>query len=172
MLDNFIILSILIICLGIIFLSLFDKSKKNSKIIQYSLLTGLWIGLYSVIDGYGARVSLSAISFISWVFVINALLHTFVMRLKDEKNIIQRLAKYGKKIFIFGGSLDYFTYITVVWAFTKAPIPIVGALRETSIYFNWIFLFKRTNNFKKNYIYFFYSSWSNWNKIILIILKH
>jgi len=80
-LDNFIILSILIICLGIIFLSLFDKSKKNSKIIQYSLLTGLWIGLYSVIDGYGARVSLSAISFISWVFVINALLHTFVMRL-------------------------------------------------------------------------------------------
>ena len=133
---NFIILSILIICLGIIFLSLFDKSKKNSKIIQYSLLTGLWIGLYSVIDGYGARVSLSAISFISWVFVINALLHTFVMRLKDEKNIIQRLAKYGKKIFIFGGSLDYFTYITVVWAFTKAPIPIVGALRETSILFS------------------------------------
>ena len=135
-LDNFIILSILIICLGIIFLSLFDKSKKKSKIIQYSLLTGLWIGLYSVIDGYGARVSLSAISFISWVFVINALLHTFVMRLKDEKNIIQRLAKYGKKIFIFGGSLDYFTYITVVWAFTKAPIPIVGALRETSILFS------------------------------------
>ena len=81
-----------------------------------------------MIDGYGARVSLSAISFISWVFVINALLHTFVMRLKDEKNIIQRLAKYGKKIFIFGGSLDYFTYITVVWAFTKAPIPIVGIL--------------------------------------------
>ena len=89
-----------------------------------------------MIDGYGARVSLSAISFISWVFVINALLHTFVMRLKDEKNIILRLAKYGKKIFIFGGSLDYFTYITVVWAFTKAPIPIVGALRETSILFS------------------------------------
>ena len=89
-----------------------------------------------MIDGYGARVSLSAISFISWVFVINALMHTFVMRLKDEKNIIQRLAKYGKKIFIFGGSLDYFTYITVVWAFTKAPIPIVGALRETSILFS------------------------------------
>ena len=82
-----------------------------------------------MIDGYGARVSLSAISFISWVFVINALLHTFVMRLKDEKNIIQRLAKYGKKIFIFGGSLDYFTYITVVWAFTKAPIPIMNPLR-------------------------------------------
>ena len=89
-----------------------------------------------MIDGYGARVSLSAISFVSWVFVINALLHTFVMRLKDEKNIIQRLTKYGKKIFIFGGSLDYFTYITVVWAFTKAPIPIVGALRETSILFS------------------------------------
>ena len=39
-------------------------------------------------------------------------------------------------MFFIGGSLDYLTYMIIVWAFTKAPIPMVGALRETSIFFS------------------------------------
>ena len=135
-LDSLIILSIGFVCGGIITLSLFDKSKKNYQIIKYSLLTGLCIGLYSITDGYGARVSLSAVSFISWTFIINAFLHPLVISLKNEKNIIERVKKNGKKMFFIGGSLDYLTYMIIVWAFTKAPIPMVGALRETSILFS------------------------------------
>ena len=135
-LDSLIILSIGFVCGGIITLSLFDKSKKNYQIIKYSLLTGLCIGLYSITDGYGARVSLSAVSFISWTFIINAFLHPLVISLKNEKNIIERVKKNGKKMFFIGGSLDYLTYMIVVWAFTKAPIPMVGALRESSIFFS------------------------------------
>ena len=135
-LDSLIILSIGFVCGGILTLSLFDKSKKNYQIIKYSLLTGLCIGLYSITDGYGARVSLSAVSFISWTFIINAFLHPLVISLKNEKNIIERVKKNGKKMFFIGGSLDYLTYMIIVWAFTKAPIPMVGALRETSILFS------------------------------------
>ena len=135
-LDSLIILSIGFVCGGIITLSLFDKSKKNYQIIKYSLLTGLCIGLYSITDGYGARVSLSAVSFISWTFIINAFLHPLVISLKNEKNIIETVKKNGKKMFFIGGSLDYLTYMIIVWAFTKAPIPMVGALRETSIFFS------------------------------------
>ena len=135
-LDSLIILSIGFVCGGILTLSLFDKSKKNYQIIKYSLLTGLCIGLYSITDGYGARVSLSAVSFISWTFIINAFLHPLVISLKNEKNIIERVKKNGKKMFFIGGSLDYLTYMIIVWAFTKAPIPMVGALRETSIFFS------------------------------------
>ena len=135
-LDSLIILSIGFVCGGIITLSLFDKSKKNYQIIKYSLLTGLCIGLYSITDGYGARVSLSAVSFISWTFIINAFLHPLVISLKNEKNIIERVKKNGKKMFFIGGSLDYLTYMIIVWAFTKAPIPMVAALRETSIFFS------------------------------------
>ena len=135
-LDSLIILSIGFVCGGIITLSLFDKSKKNYQIIKYSLLTGLCIGLYSITDGYGARVSLSAVSFISWTFIINAFRHPLVISLKNEKNIIERVKKNGKKMFFIGGSLDYLTYMIIVWAFTKAPIPMVGALRETSIFFS------------------------------------
>ena len=72
-LDNLIILSIFLICAGIMILGIFDqKNKKNSKIIQYSLITGFFIGLYSIVDGYGARISLSAITYMSWSFILIA----------------------------------------------------------------------------------------------------
>ena len=136
-LDNLIILSICFICLGILVLGIFDRSnKKNSKIIQYSLFTGFFIGLYSLVDGYGARASLSAITYISWSFLLNAFLFSVVLNLKKHKNIFKKVMNRGKQIFWIGGTLSYVIYIIVVWAFTKAPIPTIGALRETSIFFS------------------------------------
>ena len=136
-LDNLIILSIFFICLGIMILGIFDRSnKKNSKVIQYSLFTGFFIGLYSLVDGYGARVSLSAISYISWLFLLNAFVFPAVLSFKNQKNVFKRVINKGKQIFWIGGTLSYAIYVIVVWGFTKAPIPMVGALRETSIFFS------------------------------------
>ncbi len=135
-LDSIIIFSILLICVGIMILGLFDKENKNFKVLQLSLFTGFFIGLYSLIDGYGARVSLSAIVYMSWSFILSSLLFLVVLRIKKQKNIIQNVVKKGKKIFWIGGSLSYIIYVIVVWAFTKAPIPMVAALRETSIFFS------------------------------------
>jgi len=136
-LEDLIILSILFICLGILILGIFDKAaKNNSKIIQYSLFTGFFIGLYSLVDGYGARISLSAISYISWSFLLNAFLFPIVLRFKNQKNLFKRVMNKGKQIFWVGGTMSYAIYIVVIWAFTKAPIPMVAALRETSILFS------------------------------------
>ena len=136
-LDNLIILSICLICLGIMILGIFNQpSKKNSKIIQYSLFTGFFIGLYSLVDGYGARVSLSAITYMSWSFILIAFLFPIVLKIKKQENIFKNLMSRGKQIFWVGGTLSYIIYIIVVWGFTKAPIPMVGALRETSIFFS------------------------------------
>ena len=136
-LDNLIILSICLICLGIMILGIFNQpSKKNSKIIQYSLFTGFFIGLYSLVDGYGARVSLSAITYMSWSFIQIAILFPIVLKIKKQENIFKNVMDRGKQIFWVGGTLSYIIYIIVVWGFTKAPIPMVGALRETSIFFS------------------------------------
>ena len=136
-LDNLIILSICLICLGIMILGIFNQpSKKNSKIIQYSLFTGFFIGLYSLVDGYGARVSLSAITYMSWSFILIAFLFPIVLKIKKQENIFKNVMSRGKQIFLVGGTLSYIIYIIVVWGFTKAPIPMVGALRETSIFFS------------------------------------
>ena len=135
--DLKIVVSILLVCFGIMILGFKVENKKNnSNIIKYSLLTGVFIGLYSLVDGYGGRISTSAISYMSWSFILSAIMFPFLLKLKKEENIIRRVAKDGKLIFWVGGSLSYIIYIIVVWGFTQAPIPMVAALRETSIFFS------------------------------------
>ena len=133
---SLIILSILLICFGIMILGFLDRYNKNFKVIQFSLLTGFFIGLYSLVDGYGARVSLSPIVYMSWSFILSASLFPLVLKIKNHKNIFKNVYKNGKLVFWIGGSLSYIIYTIVVWAFTEAPIPMVGALRESSIFFS------------------------------------
>ncbi len=130
------ILSIFLICFGIIILGLFSGSSlKNNKAVIYSLATGFFIGSYSLVDGYGARISLSPLSFIGCSFVINALIFPFVLKSMNYSNVFNKVIKKAKIIFWVGGTISYIVYGIVVWCFTKAPVPIVGALRETSIIF-------------------------------------
>ena len=128
------------------------------NILKYSLLAGFFIGLYSLIDGYGARVSLSAVTYMSWAFILSALMFSILLKIKKYKNVFKKVTNEGKQIFWIGGALSYVIYIIVVWGFTKAPIPMVGALRETSIFFS-IFIG-----------YFFLKERITLTKIISIIL--
>ena len=130
------ILSISLVCSGIIIISLFGyKTINNLNIIKYSLITGFFIGLYTVIDGYGARVSLSAISYMSWGFILSAMLFPILLKINKYDNIFRNIINDGKAIFWIGGSVSYLVYGVVIWGFTKAPIPMVSALRESSIVF-------------------------------------
>jgi len=120
----------------VIFICLFSRSVlKNYKILYTSLATGVFIGIYSVVDGYGARLSMSAISYMSWVFIFSALFFPVVLKFRKQKNILRKTLTEGKFVFWIGGFLSYIAYVITVWAFTKAPIPMVSALRESSIIF-------------------------------------
>ena len=145
--------SILLISTGVILIGLFSKSViKNYKILYTSLATGVFIGMYSVIDGYGARISMSAISYMSWVFIFSALFFPIVLRLRKQKNILRKTLTEGKVIFWVGGTFSYLAYVITVWAFTKAPIPMVSALRESSIIFaifiGYFYLKEKINLYK------------------------
>ena len=137
LITKFQILSIALICFGIIILGIFsERLIKNNKVIFYSLATGLFIGLYSLVDGHGARISQSPLSFLGWSFILNAMIFPFVLKFMGHKKVFSRVLKQAKLIFWVGGTLSYIVYGIVVWAFTKAPIPLVGALRESSIVFS------------------------------------
>ena len=136
LISKFQILSIFLICFGIIILGIFSKnSLKNNKAVVYSFATGFFIGLYSLVDGYGARISLSPLSFLGWSFILNAMIFPFVLKSMNYSNVFSRVIKEAKLIFWAGGTISYVVYGIIVWCFTKAPIPLVGALRETSIIF-------------------------------------
>ena len=156
---GFTILSILLISTGVILIGLFSKSVlKNKKILYTSLATGVFIGIYSVVDGHGARLSGSAVSYMSWVFIFSALFFPIVLHFRKQKNILKKTLTEGKFIFWIGGSISYLAYVITVWAFTKAPIPMVSALRESSIIFA-IFI-----------SYFYLKDKINFYKIISILL--
>ena len=158
-LKAFTILSILLISTGVILIGLFSKSVlKNNKILYTSLATGFFIGIYSVVDGHGARLSGSAVSYMSWVFIFSALFFPIVLHFRKQKNILKKTLTEGKFIFWIGGSISYLAYVITVWAFTKAPIPMVSALRESSIIFA-IFI-----------SYFYLKDKINFYKIISILL--
>ena len=147
------LLSILLISTGVIFIGLFSKSVlKNYKILYSSLATGIFIGIYSVVDGYGARLSMSAISYMSWVFIFSALIFPIVLKFRKQKNILKKTLTEGKVIFWVGGFFSYIAYVITVWAFTKAPIPMVSALRESSIIFailiGYFYLKEKINMYK------------------------
>ena len=130
------VISISLVCVGIITIGLFGyKVINNLKIVKYSLITGIFIGLYSIIDGYGARVSLSAISYMSWGFILSSILFPILLKINKYDNIFKNIINDGKAIFWIGGSISYLVYGVVIWGFTKAPIPVVSALRESSIVF-------------------------------------
>ena len=89
-------------------------------------------------DGHGARISQSPLNFLGWSFILNAMIFPFTLKLMNCSNVFSRVIKEAKVIFWVGGTLSYIVYAIVVWAFTKAPIPLVGALRESGIIFSII----------------------------------
>ena len=135
-LSNFEVLGIFIISLGILSLSFHRaKSLKNRSAAIYALVTGFFIMGYSITDGYGARVSNSFLSYMGWVFILNAFSFPLILKINDKSEVITKIFKEGKKIFFIGGTLSYIVYGIVIWGFTQAPIALITALRETSIIF-------------------------------------
>ena len=135
--SKFELAGIIIISLGIIILSLKElKNINNYSAIFYAMATGFFISCYSITDGYGGRASLSPLNYTAWLMIFNGIV-TFpiLLVIMKKTEVFKSVFIKGKKIFLIGGPLSYIAYGTVVWAFTKAPIPIVSTLRETSIIF-------------------------------------
>ena len=88
----------------------------------------------------------------SWSFILGAVLFSILLKIKGHNNVLKKVVNQGKIIFIIGGSLSYLIYIIVVWGFTQAPIPMVAALRESSIFFSifigYFFLKERITSIK------------------------
>ncbi len=130
------LIGIFIVCVGIFSLSFQNSSKlKNYKGIIYSLATGVFIMSYSLADGYGARLNESFLSYMAYLFPIEAIFFLFLLKLSNKKEIIKKIIKNSKFSFFVGGTISGLVYILIVWAFTKASIPLITTLRETSIIF-------------------------------------
>ena len=125
-----------LIVAGIMSLSIVRQQDglRNPKAATIALITGFFIAGYSLIDGLGARVSGSAVGFMSVLMLLNGVIFSVYVYFA-KPDVLSRVFKEGKWVMLGGGLASYAAYVLVVWAFTQAPIALVTALRETSIVF-------------------------------------
>ena len=134
--SKFELIGVLVISFGIIIIGLQNiKTFKNYSAIMYALGTGLFISCYSITDGFGGRLSASPLNYTAWLMILNAVIFSILLIIMNKPGVIKKVLKKEKKILFIGGTLSFTVYATVVWAFTQAPVPLVAALRETSIIF-------------------------------------
>lgn len=107
---------------------------KSPRGLVYAAATSLCITAYTLCDGIGARTAGNAHSYVIWLFVLDSLPMLIVVSLIKGRELAIAARENWLPGFL-GGGLSVAAYWIVIWAFTVAPIPIVAALRETSILF-------------------------------------
>ncbi len=127
-------LAIGIIIVGILSQTQLSQGRDQFRAAGLSLITGVIIASYSLVDGHGARLAESALGFYAALALTNTLLLSALMRWR-KPGLLTAVWKNSKQFGLLGGSASFVAYAIVIWAFTVAPIALVSALRETSILF-------------------------------------
>lgn len=122
---------------GVLLLSLRGhrhSASQNRAALSFALLTAVTIAGYTVVDGMGARMAGQPNAYAATLFVLDALpmlaLCLFRYGLKGMAPM-RRFLLPG----LAGGAMSLAAYWIVIWAMTVAPIPLVAAVRETSVVF-------------------------------------
>lgn len=92
---------------------------------------------YTLSDGYGARLSGNPISYTCWIFFINIFPITLYVLFREHRAFLA-YARQRALPGLCGGLCSMASYGIVIWAMTRAPIPLVAALRESSVVFGML----------------------------------
>lgn len=121
---------------GIWMVSLAGKGRLRLDGITlfFALGTSVFIAAYTIVDGLGGRVSGSPAAYAALLFVLDGMFLATVAFLTRGPGILRQVAPYWKSG-AAGALLSGGAYWIAIWAMSLAPIAIVAALRETSIFF-------------------------------------
>jgi drug/metabolite transporter (DMT)-like permease len=124
---------VLLVSGGIIALA-FQGGRIGLGTLPYALVTGCFIGAYSVTDGIGARVSGTPIGYTIWMCMGWGILMPLVyVAIRGPGGLIR--APRETAMAAAGGVVSLVAYGIVIVAMTFGPMGTVSALRETSVVF-------------------------------------
>jgi uncharacterized membrane protein len=132
------LLGIAVIGIGIVLMSLkggAGLARIEPRALGFAMLTALFICAYTLSDGMGARASQNAHAYAALLFAIDTpVTLLLVWFLRGGGPMVAGMREHMGKGLI-GGALSLGSYWIAIWAMTVAPIPLVAALRETSVLF-------------------------------------
>lgn len=121
-----------LVCIGI-FVSAFGRSM-NCRAFAWSLLVGLCIAAYTVIDAAGVRAAPSPLSYIVWAFlVLGGVLGLFFAAFRSRSLVAY--ARTNWRSCVVAGVLSVLTYGLAMGSYAYGAVPRLAALRESSILF-------------------------------------
>lgn len=107
---------------------------EDRRLLPFALGSAAATAAYTLIDGMGARISGSAVAYVSWVFVADGTIFALGMLALRGWAIVPRGGQAWRQGALAAGA-SFGSYAVAIWAMTLAPIALVAALRETSILF-------------------------------------
>jgi drug/metabolite transporter (DMT)-like permease len=127
---------VMLVTAGIASLASGRTAVGDARAVSYALVTGLLIAAFTLIDGIGIRRSGGALSFILWMQALEIVpLGAFVLLFRRDR-VAPFLATNGARGVLggmLGGLMAATAYALVLWAYSRAALAPVSALRETSV---------------------------------------
>ncbi len=111
-----------------------DAAHMSRRALLFALLTAITICGYTLTDGAGARASGNPHAYSAALFVMDGACLTLVALWMRGFTGLKPLLGFVLPG-LAGGAMSCGAYGIAIWAMTVAPIPLVAAVRETSVLF-------------------------------------
>ena len=108
------------------------RAPAETKAIGLALLNAVAIASYLIADGMGVRRAGEPLTYISWLFVLEALPLLAFTLWRRRGRIVATVAPC-LKLGLFGGVIAGISYGITIWAMSLGPMAHIVALRETSV---------------------------------------
>ena len=123
--------AVLAIAAGILLMAGGGLSRRT---LLWALGTAGFTAAYTVADGIGARLALSASGFAMWMFALDGLVMLcFALAARGPRGLSALVPAWRGGL--AAGAMSLGSYWIAIGAFTLAPLALVAALRETSVLF-------------------------------------
>lgn len=112
-----------------------DYGQRHSRAaVTSAVITAILISSYTVVDGLGVRAVERELSYIAWVFFLDAF-PMLAIALHRRRHSIKYFLGTQALEAVAGGCMATLGYGVVLWALSRGPMAPIAALRETSVIF-------------------------------------
>lgn len=125
-----------LVTLGLASLAGGTRVGGDRRAIGYALATGLLIAAFTLVDGLGVRRAPDPLSFILWMQageIVPLGLFVWLRRRDRVASFVVGHGVRGVASAVLGGLMAVSAYGIVLWAYSRAALAPVAALRETSV---------------------------------------
>ena len=109
-------------------------TKKGSKPLLIAAVAGLMMSIYTIADAVAMRTPGFRLSFISWIFLLDALTMFAIAYWRRGRRLGSLLADQWK-VGLGCGVAAFLNFGIILWVLSFATVGNVAALRETSVVF-------------------------------------